>query len=622
MAVAYQTSAAGMKPAGFDLFDISTPENPKLISHFDASGPHSRGVHAVWFVDGEYVHMASGAPDFQPTHPSDDQFYRIVDVRNPSKPAEVGRWWLPGTRVGDNVSPPPRHPKFDSGFRAHNTNVFPQRPDRAYIGYISGGAVILDIADKSRPKLVAHWRYSPPYTGFTHTVLPLFERELLIVSDECGAGLVALGQHHRRDVLRRRRAGIRREQPLPAAGDRLLRAPRAQALARRVDPAERRLRGRPPAGVRRGPLRGRLVRPRDDDLMQSPAPTRDPLAGKLPVSLITGFLGSGKTTLLRHLLRDPGMNRAAVIINEFGEVGIDHELVASSSENMTLLSNGCLCCTVRTDLQETLRELFIKRRAGEVIDFDRVFIETTGLADPVPVLHTLQTDGMLGAQYRLDCVVTLVDAVNGLQNLDDTPEAAKQAAVADRIVITKSDIAPPAAVATLEARLQQMNPYAARTVAINGEVDVGFLRDIGPRSTRATPKDLDRWLAPSGEARPAEGAYLGERVRSGAHDASIRSFCLWFDKPFTWDTFSAAVQVLTSLRGTDLLRVKGLVNVAGESGPVVVQGAQHVFHPPVTLEAWSGTDRRSRIVFITRNLSRESVEALFAAVGTLAAPRA
>ena len=352
----------------------------------------------------------------------------------------------------------------------------------------------------------------------------------------------------------------------------------------------------------------------------SPAPTRDSLAGKLPVSLITGFLGSGKTTLLKRLLRDPGMNRAAVIINEFGEVGIDHELVASSSESMTLLSNGCLCCTVRTDLQETLRELFIKRRAGEVMAFDRVFVETTGLADPVPVLHTLQTDGMLGAQYRLDCVVTLIDAVNGLQNLDDMPEAAKQAAVADRIVITKSDIAEPGAVAALEARLARMNPYAAHCLAVNGEVDVAFLRDVGPRSTHATPKDLERWLAPSGEAR-AEGAYLGERVRAGAHDAAIRSFCLWFEKAFTWDTFSAAVQVLTSLRGSDLLRVKGLVNVAGEPGPVLVQGAQHVFHPPVTLAAWASEDRRSRIVFITRNLSRESVEALFAAVGTLAAPR-
>jgi len=210
--------------------------------------------------------------------------------------------------------------------------------------------------------------------------------------------------------------------------------------------------------------------------------------------------------------------------------------------------------------------------------------------------------------------------VNGLQNLDDTPEAAKQAAVADRIVITKSDIAKPGAVAALEARLERMNPYAARTVAVDGEVDVAFLRDVAPRSTRATPKELERWLAPSGEAR-AEGAYLGERVRAGAHDASIGSFCLRFEKPFTWDTFSAAVQVLTSLRGPDLLRVKGLVNVAGERGPVLVQGAQHVFHPPVTLEAWAGEDRRSRIVFITRNLPRESVEALFAAVGTLAAPR-
>jgi G3E family GTPase len=265
-----------------------------------------------------------------------------------------------------------------------------------------------------------------------------------------------------------------------------------------------------------------------------------------------------------------------------------------------------------------MRELFIKRRAGEVIDFDRVFIETTGLADPVPVLHTLQTDGMLGAQYRLDCVITLVDAVNGLRNLDDTPEAAKQAAVADRIIITKSDIAPPAAVTALEARLEQMNPYAARRLAVNGEVDVAFLRDVGPRSTRAAA-DLDRWLSPSGEPHPAEGAYLGERVRAGVHDASIRSFCLWFDKPFSWDGFAAAVQVLTSLRGADLLRVKGLVNIAGEPGPVLVQGAQHVFHPPVTLEAWGSEDHRSRIVFITRNLERESVESLFAAVGTVAA---
>lgn len=186
MIVAYQTREVGMKPAGFDIFDVSDPAAPRHVTHFDASGPWSRGVHAVWFVDGEYVHMGSGAPDFQPTHPNDDQFYRIVDVRNLTKPTEVGRWWYPGTRVGDDVPPPPRMPaKFETGIRAHNTNVFPQRPDRAYIGYVDGGAVILDIADKSRPKLVSNWRYSPPFNGMTHTVLPLFERELLIVSDEC-----------------------------------------------------------------------------------------------------------------------------------------------------------------------------------------------------------------------------------------------------------------------------------------------------------------------------------------------------------------------------------------------------------------------------------------------------
>jgi hypothetical protein len=186
MVVAYQTQSAGDRPAGFDIFDISTPETPKLIAHFDRSGPHSRGVHAVWFVDGEHVHMASGAPDFEPTHPNDDQFYQIVDVRNPSKPAEAGRWWLPGTRRDDGAAPPKRlDPKFDVGFRAHNTNVFPERPDRAYVGYIDGGAVILDIADKANPKLVANWRYSPPFNGFCHTVLPLFDRGLLIVSDEC-----------------------------------------------------------------------------------------------------------------------------------------------------------------------------------------------------------------------------------------------------------------------------------------------------------------------------------------------------------------------------------------------------------------------------------------------------
>ncbi len=185
MAVAYQTQRPGQKPAGFELFDITRPEAPKSIAFVDASGPHSRGVHQLWFCDGDYVHMSAGAADFKPRNQLDDQFYRVFDVRNPSKPAEAGRWWLPGTRDGDDAPPPVRHrPPHDKGFRAHNTNVYPQRPDRCYLGYIDGGMFILDIADKARPKMVSAWKNSPPYTGFCHTVLPLFDRGLLAVTDE------------------------------------------------------------------------------------------------------------------------------------------------------------------------------------------------------------------------------------------------------------------------------------------------------------------------------------------------------------------------------------------------------------------------------------------------------
>src|SRR5580704_5287560 len=186
MAVAYQTRKPGQKGAGFELFDIAVPENPRSIAFVDASGPGSRGVHQLWFCDGEFVHMSAGAPDFSPTHPLDDQFYRVFDVRDPVRPAEVGRWWLPGTRVGDDAPPPARHrpPLLDSGFRAHNTNVYPQRPNRCYLGYIDAGMFVLDISDKARPRPICRWDNSPPYHGFTHTVVPMFARGLWIVTDE------------------------------------------------------------------------------------------------------------------------------------------------------------------------------------------------------------------------------------------------------------------------------------------------------------------------------------------------------------------------------------------------------------------------------------------------------
>lgn len=185
MAVAYQVSMAGLKPAGFELFDISEPERPRSIAFFDASGPYSRGCHQLWFVDGETVHMACSDPDLKPRNLLDDQVYRIVDVRNPAKPTAVGRWHLEGTMEGDSAPPPKRlPPRFDAGFRAHNTNVYPQRPDRCYLGYLDGGMMVLDIAERARPKLVSRWSNSPPYNGFTHTVLPLFGRDLLVVTDE------------------------------------------------------------------------------------------------------------------------------------------------------------------------------------------------------------------------------------------------------------------------------------------------------------------------------------------------------------------------------------------------------------------------------------------------------
>jgi G3E family GTPase len=349
----------------------------------------------------------------------------------------------------------------------------------------------------------------------------------------------------------------------------------------------------------------------------SMARERDPLAGKLPVTLITGFLGSGKTTLISRLLKHPDMNRVAVVINEIGEIGIDHDLVTMSSENVSLLANGCLCCTVRTDLQDTLRQLFGQRRSGEIADFDRVVIETTGLADPAPVVQTLAADTMLGAQYRLDGVVTLVDAVNGADQLANHSEAEKQAAIADLIIITKEDLAAPETIASLQRSLQAINSNAVFRHARMGEIEPSELIGLGLSSARSGPDAL-RFLGTlfdtkNGDAAQGE-AYLGDRIQA-QHDSSVHTLALRFEKPFSWDTFAAAMDMMIGLRGVDLLRVKGIVNVDGQ--PVVVQAVQHIMHPPVTLEQWPSDDRQTRLVFITRNIDERAIRGLFDAIGAM-----
>jgi len=317
-----------------------------------------------------------------------------------------------------------------------------------------------------------------------------------------------------------------------------------------------------------------------------------PRGPRLPVVAVTGFLGSGKTTLIRGLLGKPEGAGTAVVVNEYGEIGIDHALLRSSSDVTVLLGNGCLCCNVRSDLEETLRGLFADRVRGAVPSFERVVIETSGLADPGPVLQTFATDRGLGREFHLQALIGVVDAVNGAGNLERMSEARKQAALADRIVVTKTDLADTRATESLVARIGALNP-APVAIARNGEIAPSFL--------------LDEPLAPRGSFE------IGEV----AHTHGLNSFSLIFDEPLSWPGFEQTMAVLAALRGPDLLRVKGLVALAECRGPVVVHFVQHVAHPPVELEDWPDNDRRSRLVFVTRGLPREPVAQLFASVAAV-----
>ena len=312
----------------------------------------------------------------------------------------------------------------------------------------------------------------------------------------------------------------------------------------------------------------------------------------MPVTLITGFLGAGKTTLLKRFLATPEGRGSAVVVNEFGAIGIDDALMRSSADETVLLGNGCMCCIARSDLQQALRRMVIERERGELPDFKRVVIETSGLADPSPILQTFATDRALGEVFHVEAVVTVVDAETGGDTLSWSSEARRQAILADRLVITKTDIAGEGAAAALAAQLRALNPGAEMLEAVNGALD----------PTRLTePADDQR------------NAFVAE----AAHSDGIGSFVITDNAPMPWPAFAKAMDTLMALRGPDMLRVKGFLNVEGCQGPVVVQFVQHLAHPPVELDAWPDGDRQSRVVFITKNISEQQVRDLFAAVRAL-----
>jgi len=349
---------------------------------------------------------------------------------------------------------------------------------------------------------------------------------------------------------------------------------------------------------------------------------RDEQNERIAATVITGFLGSGKTTLLNALLSHPGMGNTAVLINEFGEIGLDHLLVREISEDVVLLNSGCICCSVRGDLINGLRDLFLKRTRGEIAAFDRVIIETTGLADPAPILHTLMTDPLLTNKFRLDSVVSTVDGIYGNKQLDDHAESVKQAAVADRILITKADLATGDDLETLEKRLHSLNPAAPRYRVHLGDIAPDKLFNAGLYNPETKSLDVQKWLRDEayGDDRGAGHNHSDEHEHEhehehhhehshdvNRHDDHISSFCLTFDEPLHWDAFVTWAEIFTQMRGENLLRIKGVLNIAGEDKPVAIHAVQHIFHAPATLPAWPSDDHRSKLVFITRDLGPDVI---------------
>lgn len=349
----------------------------------------------------------------------------------------------------------------------------------------------------------------------------------------------------------------------------------------------------------------------------------------IPVTLLTGFLGSGKTTVLNHLMQQPEMVRTLVIINEFGETALDHQLVTSSQENLTqVMGSGCVCCTIRGDLVSALREVHSQFSGHDDRKFDRVIIETTGLADPAPIIHTLMTHPYIYSRYRIDGIVATIDLALGETTLNRFDEAVKQAAVADSLLLTKADLTDDGSRNRLISRLDQINPAANRYTVVNGQVNVASVLDLGLFSVSGKAPDVEKWLnelAYQDSQIDQNHSHMHDHDHSHAHhhdhqslgesrhDDQIRSFCFVVDDPIAADLLEAGLELLMALLGERVLRVKAILNLVEREEPLVLHAVQHIMHPLTRLPDWPNDDRRSRFVFITKNIEKETVERIFRA---------